>query len=78
MNSISKKIPLFKVGDRYIHFTKHGGINTGVVRNVRALTTLHLTQNEKYMFDKWYIINEVGISLELDGTDGQIYKLQNI
>ena len=78
MNSIGKKIPLFKVGDRYIHFTKYGGINTGIVRNVRALTTIHLAQDEKYMFDKWYIINEVGISLELDGTDGQIYKLQNI
>lgn len=64
---------MLKEGDKYIHFTKYGNINKGEVRScgsIKSIDTHNLCSYEKH-----YIINTKGIILELDGSDGKIYKI---
>lgn len=63
-----------KAGDNYIHFTKYGGVNKGTVKSVSELTCVD-TKN-KITYIKYSIVTNNGILLELDGSDGRIYKIE--
>jgi hypothetical protein len=73
MNIIKLKIPKFKVGDEYIHFTKYGGVNKGIVRRIIPTTVFNLQHGCKY--EKYDIVNDLGIMINIDGTDGLVYKI---
>jgi hypothetical protein len=78
MKSITKKIPLLKSGDKYIHFTKYGGINTGIIQQVKTARVVRIINfNNRVEYIKHTIITQNGIELELDGSDGEIYKILN-
>jgi hypothetical protein len=64
---------MFQEGDKYIHFTKRGSINKGVVKTCDIVKVIDTINNVSY--DKIYMVNEKGIHYQLDGTDGQFYKI---
>ena len=66
---------MFKVGDRYIHFTKYGGINKGEVKSYGERKVIDTENCVEYL--KPYIVTIKNIVLELDGSDGMIFKLEN-
>lgn len=66
---------MFKEGDKYIHFTKYGGINKGEVKWAGYTTVIDTTNKVKYR--KHYIVTTKNISLDLDGSDGRIYKIES-
>lgn len=69
---------IFQEGDEYIHFTKHGGTNRGFVKKIGFVTHIKIIKNQPdYIYKSYWIINDKNICLDLDGTDGQIYKLEN-
>jgi hypothetical protein len=65
---------MFEKGDKYIHFTKYGGINKGFVKSYHKGTFVIDTQNQ-ISYYKPYIITNNNTRLELDGSDGKIYKI---
>lgn len=64
---------MFKKGDKYIHFTKYGGVNKGEVLDVVETNVINTVN--KCMYKKLSIITTKRISLELDGSDGKVYKI---
>lgn len=66
---------MFNVGDKYIHFTKYGGVNKGEVK--RAGKTTVLDTKNKVNYIKHYIVSTKNIALDLDGSDGQIFKIES-
>jgi len=66
---------MFKVGDRYIHFTKYGGINKGEVKSYGETRVIDTENCVEYL--KPHIVTIKNIVLELDGSDGMIFKLEN-
>ena len=64
---------MFKEGDKYIHFTKYGSVNKGEVKSCDSTTSID-TQN-LCSYEKLQIITTKGIILNLDGSDGKIYKI---
>ena len=65
---------MFKEGDKYIHFTKYGGINKGVVSeffNTHCVDTINCVA-----YEIPHVRNENGIVLNLR-EDGLIYKITN-
>jgi hypothetical protein len=64
---------MFKKGDKYIHFTKYGSVNKGEVQSCGSTTSID-TQN-LCSYKKLHIITTKGIILNLDGSDGKIYKI---
>jgi hypothetical protein len=65
---------MFKPGDKYIHFTKFGSINKGTVKYYGYAIMHDFTNQVQYY--KYHIINSLGILLHLDGSDGQIYRVE--
>lgn len=65
---------MFKEGDKYIHFTKYGGINKGEVKSYGILKSYDLTNC--VLVDKPHIVTTKGALLQLDGSDGRIYKIE--
>lgn len=65
---------MFKKGDKYIHFTKYGGVNKGEVEYFGYVNVIDSVRGVQYK--KYYIVNTKKISLELDGSDGKIYKVE--
>jgi hypothetical protein len=64
---------MFKEGDKYIHFTKYGSVNKGEVQscgNHKVIDTKNFVT-----YHSQYIITTKGIILNLDGSDGKIYKI---
>ena len=66
---------MFKKGDKFIHFTKHGGVNKGEVSDFH-LTTVWDTAN-LCTYQSVSIFTTNGVRLDLDGTDGRIYKIDS-
>ena len=66
---------MLKEGDKYIHFTKYGSVNKGEVRSCGS--TKSIDTHNLCSYEKHYIINTKGIILELDGSDGKIYKIDH-
>jgi hypothetical protein len=52
---------MFEKGDNFVHFTKYGGVNKGEVASVGYISLIDTTNN---------------VRLNLDGTDGKIYKIE--
>jgi hypothetical protein len=64
---------MFKEGDKYIHFTKYGGVNKGEVQRY-GQTMNHDYENE-VVYVSTYIISTMGHVISLDGSDGRVYKV---
>ena len=64
---------MFKEGDKYIHFTKYGGVNKGEVQRY-GQTMNHDYENE-VVYVSTYIISTMGHVISLDGCDGKVYKI---
>lgn len=65
---------MFKEGDMYIHFTKYGGVNKGEVKSYVETRVMDTKNCVQYL--KPHIITTKNILLELDGSDGMIYKVE--
>jgi len=65
---------MFKEGDKYIHFTKYGGVNSGVVKSLTSVRVVDGVNGVIYVKDG--IITDKGFLLELGGSDGSIYKVE--
>jgi hypothetical protein len=65
---------MFKAGDNYIHFTKYGGINRGEVKWYGEVTTIDVDNG--VLYQKPYLVTTKNIILQLDGTDGRIFKIK--
>jgi hypothetical protein len=76
LKGINGEIPLLKVGDKYIKISPYGGITTGTVMSIFYTTHIQVIDGEKYTYKVWSFRNDVGIILEVDGNDGEIYKLE--
>lgn len=66
---------MFKTGDKYIHFTKYGGVNKGEVKSYGETRVIDTENCVEYL--KPHIVTIKNIVLELDGSDGMIFKLEN-
>jgi len=64
---------MFKEGDSYIRFTKYGSVIIGTVKNVGETYVLDTEHKVRYI--KKYIITNSGIPINLDGSDGQVYRV---
>ena len=65
---------MFKENDGYIHFTKYGGVNKGVVRRVGE--TIKWDTDNMVAYHIPYIETTVGHIIHLDGTDGCAFKIK--
>lgn len=63
----------FKSGDKYIHFTKYGGVNKGVVDSIGYSTCFDTANGCSYI--KLHLRTTKGVVLQLDGSDGEIFKI---
>jgi energy-converting hydrogenase Eha subunit H len=64
---------MFKTGDRYIHFTKYGSVNFGIVKHVHEVNVIDTINGVIYASVS--IITDKNSCLELDGSDGRIYRI---
>lgn len=64
---------MFKPGDKYIHFTRFGGINTGEVEYYNESFVVDHILGVHYAYP--YIKTVSGVVLHLDGSDGKIYRI---
>ena len=62
----------FKEGDKYIQFTKYGGVNKGVVSE--SFNTICVDTKNSVSYEVPHIRNENGIVLNLK-DDGVIYRI---
>ncbi len=67
---------MFKEGDKYIHFTKYGSVNKGEVKSCGGHSIID-TKN-LVTYHSQHIITTKGIILNLDGSDGKIYKIDRV
>ena len=65
---------MFKPGDKYIHFAKYGSINKGEVASYS--NALIIDTKNCVDYSKPYIVTTNNIVLQLDGSDGTIYKVE--
>jgi hypothetical protein len=68
---------MFEPGDKFIRFSKYGGTRMGVVKFYGERYSVEMNPDYKVRMVMPYIITENGIPLNLDGTDGQIYKVDH-
>lgn len=66
---------MLKKGDKYIHFTRFGGINTGEVDEYFEVENIDTELQMCYYVP--HIRSIKGIVLELDGKDGKVYRLND-
>jgi hypothetical protein len=66
---------MFKPEDRYVHFTKYGGINFGEVKWFGYKEIIDGTLGIHYRVP--YISTIKNFSLSLDGSDGKVYKISH-
>ena len=64
---------MFKPGDSYIHYTKHGSINKGEVQSYGE--SFRYDHKNGVSFKDPFFINTNNILYHLDGRDGRFYKL---
>lgn len=64
---------MFVKGDKFVHYTKYGGVNIGEVKEVNMVKCIDA--NNKVIYDKPVIITTNNIALDTDGSDGRIYKI---
>ena len=66
---------MFCKGDSYIRFTKYGSVIKGTVKSVGESYALDTEHKVRYI--KKYIITNSGILVNLDGSDGLVYKVHS-
>lgn len=66
---------MFKKGDKFIQFTKHGGVNKGEVSDLHLTTVWDTVNLCRYQSVSIFTTN--GVRLDLDGSDGRIYKIDS-
>lgn len=64
---------MFKQGDKYIHFTKYGGVNKGEVEWYGS--TMNYDYENEVVYVSYYIRSTVGHAISTDGSDGRVYKI---
>jgi hypothetical protein len=64
---------MFKQGDKYIHFTKYGGVNKGEVEWYGS--TMNYDYENEVVYVSYYIKSTVGHAISTDGSDGRVYKI---
>lgn len=64
---------MFKKGDKYIHFTRFGGTNTGEVDEYFEVENIDTQLQMCYFIP--HIRSTKKIVLQLDGKDGMVYRL---
>ena len=64
---------MFKQGDKYIHFTKYGGVNKGEVEWYGS--TMNYDYENEVVYVSYYIKSTVGHVISVDGSDGRVYKI---
>ena len=64
---------MFKQGDKYIHFTKYGGVNKGDVEWYGS--TMNYDYENEVVYVSYYIKSTVGHVISIDGSDGGVYKI---
>ena len=64
---------MFKQGDKYIHFTKYGGVNKGEVEWYGS--TMNYDYENEVVYVSYYIKSTVGHVISIDGSDGRVYKI---
>ena len=67
---------MFEKGDKFIHYTKYGGVNIGEVREVNY-TQVYDTDN-LVIYERPVLITTNSVILELDGSDGRIFKVKDV
>jgi len=67
---------MFEKGDKFIHYTKYGGVNIGEVRDVNY-TQVYDTDN-LVIYERPVLITTNSVVLELDGSDGRIFKVKDV
>jgi hypothetical protein len=65
---------MFKPGDKYIHFTKYGGVNKGEVKSYSETHVIDTKNCVEYL--KTHIRTTKNFILDLDGSDGKIFKIE--
>ena len=65
---------MFNAGDTYIRFTKYGSVIVGTVKKVGEINVVD-SKNKVY-YKKQYMVTDKDIPVDLDGTDGQIFKVE--
>ena len=66
---------MFKEGDRYIHFTKYGGVNKGIVEWYG--TQINWDTDNMVAYHLPYIKSTKGIIIHLNGEDGRVFKIKD-
>jgi predicted DNA-binding protein (MmcQ/YjbR family) len=66
---------MFKHGDKYIHFTKYGGVNKGEVEWYGE--TINWDTDNMVAYHIPYIKSTKGIVIRLNGEDGKVFKIKN-
>jgi hypothetical protein len=64
---------MFKQGDKYIHFTKYGGVNKGEVEWYGS--TMNYDYENEVVYVSYYIKSTMGHAISTDGSDGRVYKI---
>ena len=65
---------MFKDGDKYIHFTKYGGVNKGTVEWYG--TQINWDTDNMVAYHVPYIKSTKGIVIHLNGEDGCVFKIK--
>jgi hypothetical protein len=65
---------MFKKGDKYIHFTKYGGVNKGEVEYFGETIRWDTVNMVAYHIP--YVKTTMGHIIHLEGSDGRIFKIK--
>ena len=65
---------MFNKGDKYIHFTKYGGVNKGIVEWYG--TQINWDTDNMVAYHLPYIKSTIGHIIHLDGRDGRVFKIK--
>ncbi len=60
-----------KKGDKYIHYTKYGSVNIGIVAEIGVTHSVIL--KEGIIIEKPYFLSNNKVLYQLDGSDGQFF-----
>lgn len=63
----------FKVGDLYVHYTRYGGRNKGMVKEIHKATAYDIETATAY--EKYSLINTNNVMISLNGEDGKVYRV---
>lgn len=66
---------MFKPGDKFILYTKYGGVVKGEVKEILEITGIDTTNKVNYVYTKLLTTNDIIYSM--DGTDGKLYKIKS-